>query len=403
MAWPIYWIPTQIDAMRIVYIVTVPLTALVLMKGHLRYMRECGHDVVLISSPGKELDEVARRDGIRTIGIPMERDVNLFADLISLWRLILCLHSIKPHIVNASTPKAGFLGIIAAAVCAVPVRVYWLRGLRLETLKGLKRHVSHLTERIACGLSTSFVSVSQSLARASVESGIAQASKIHVICNGSSNGVQATRWLEAAAQQDKIAVLRESLKIPADAKVIGFVGRLTRDKGVAELLLAYERVLQQQPNTWLLILGGYEKGDPVSQQSVEIIKAQPRIVHVGFVPDPAPYYPLMHVLAFPSYREGFPNVILEAAIAGAPAVGFDSTGVVDAIVNNVTGCLVKQGDVHAFSEALLRVIQDENLRAALSESGKKRAINDFKPEQIWRAWNDLYMKEYTVRSLQPIS
>lgn len=389
--------------MRIVYVVTVPMTALVLMKGHLRYMRECGHEVVLISSPGKDLDAVAKRDEIQTVGIPIEREINLFADLISLYRLILCLHALKPDIVNASTPKAGFLGMVAAMICGVPVRMYWLRGLRMETLAGIKRGVTFFTEWLACALATNLVSVSWSLARAAIESGIVKAPKVTVLGSGSSNGVHAMHWLEAAARQEDADALRQALKIPASAKVIGFVGRLTRDKGLSDVLLAYERIVKEQPDAWLLILGAFEKGDPVSQHAVETVKGHPQIVHVGFVADTAPYYPLMRVLAFPSYREGFPNTILEAAIAGTPAVGYDSTGVVDAIVDNDTGLLVRQGDAGALSEALLRIIQDSQLQKSFSEAGRRRAMHDFKPEEIWRAWNDLYVKEYAERCLQVAS
>ena len=355
------------------------------MRGQLAYMRDRGFDVVLISSPDEDLEVVAAQEGVPTVAVAMEREIHIVRDLVSLYRLCKALHTLKPDIVNASTPKAGLLGMVSAFLVRVPVRIYVLRGLRLETTQGLMRLALHIAERISCACAHRVICVSRSLRKAFVDQGLALMEKTEVLAAGSSNGVDAKHFMSIQGTAKQTRALRTQLGLRSEDLVIGFVGRFTRDKGIMELLDAFEHGWAGVPNIRLLLVGDFEDGDPIPDDYVRRIREHPGVVVSGFVPDTAPYYSLFHVLAFPSYREGFPNAPLEAAAAGVPVVGFRVTGTVDAVQDGTTGTLVPPGDVACLARALRMYLDDSDLRRRHGQAGRDRVARDFRQQDIWEA------------------
>ncbi len=269
----------------------------------------------------------------------------------------------------------------------MPVRIYTLRGLRLETTRGLKRRLLAMGERAAARAAHRVVAVSASLARRFDELGLGDPAKVSVLGAGSSNGVRPLLPDAGGAA----ASLRRKLGLPAGAPVVGYVGRLTRDKGVAELATAFAEVGRVIPAVHLLLVGDFESGDPVPPQAIARLTADPRVVITGFVSPVDPYYRLMDVLALPSHREGFPNAPLEAAMAGVPTVGFAATGTVDAIVDGATGALVRPGgDAEALAAALRRYLERPELAAAHGAAARRRAEREFRPERVWGELIELY-------------
>ena len=375
---------------KLCYITTHAMSAEFLMRGQLAFLREQGFDVTLIASPHESLSIVAEREGVHVIPVPMEREISPLRDLKALWQLCVALRKLRPQIVNAGTPKAGLLGNLAAWLCRIPVRIYTLRGLRLETTSGLKSRLLNATERLAAACAHQVIAVSHSLRDAYVVRGLTSHSKTAVMRSGSSNGVSVERFRFGESQWSQIRDLRAKWDIPVDAPVIGFVGRMTRDKGIPELFAAFERLSPEFPDARLMLVGEIERGDPLSAELLRRMQSHPNVILTGPMKEVALYYGLFDMLAFPSYREGFPNVPLEAAAAGLPVIGFKATGTIDAVIDGSTGTLVEIGDVVALTAAIGRYLREPFVRKQHGDAGRRRAVREFRREDIWQALVDNY-------------
>jgi len=363
---------------HIVVGITNSQTCMVL-GDRLRVLREEGFRVTLVSSPGELLTSTAIQNGVEPVALPMHRQIAPLADLVSLVRLCWLLHRLKPDMTEFSTPKAGLPGSIAAMLCGVPTRVYFLRGLKLETCTGLKQRILLVTERVASACSHVVLCNSDSLRQRAYDLGVVPAAKLRVLGAGSSNGVDVKRFAPGFSN------LRHDLGLPRNAPVVGFVGRLTRDKGVPELVEAFDAILAARPDAHLLLVGWFDASeDALGQELRSRIRNHPHIHLTGFVANTAPYYRVMDMMVLPTRREGFPNVVLEAAATGIPVITTLATGSRDAVLPEVTGLLIPPGYPEAISEAVLQLLGNPQRCRRMGEAARSWVLEHYVNERVLR-------------------
>lgn len=359
------------------------------MRGQFQSMRTKGYQVSFISSRGKqgELQEVGQREDVDVYELDVSREIDPVRDVAAMGHMSSLLIKVRPDIINYGNPKTGMVASLAATILGTSVRIYTLHGLRLETATGVKRRILWYTEWLTMQCSHQVVAVSESLRARAIELGLVPEAKIIILHRGSVNGIQ-----PLTAQPDEVERIRAGLQLPKNAVVMGFVGRFTRDKGVRELVEAFLQLRQTNPEAHLLLVGDYEEGDPVDQETRRQIQNQDGIVLAGYAEDVAPYYALMDVVVLPTYREGFPTVALEAASMGLPLISTDATGARDAVQDGVTGLQVPVGDITALHAAMLRLVIDPDLRTALGERARAWIVQDYSQERLWNEWHNLYQR-----------
>ncbi len=377
---------------RLAFAVTHPATASILLRGQLAYLRANGFDVAVVSGLGPELALLREREGVETFGVDLSRELRPWEAPSALAAMRSALHRFGPDILNASTPKAALLSLLAARVLPIPRRLYQVRGLRLEGATGWRRSVLRALERSTVALATDIVCVSRSLHRACMaERVIAPGREVSLI---PSNGIDLDHFRSRAATATLGLATRHALGIDANALVFGFVGRLALDKGIEDILGVMERISASRPEASLLIVGGDLAGDALSSELTTRLRKLPRVHSVARVDDTAPYYAAMDVLLFPSHREGLPNVPLEAAAMEVPTLGYRVTGVTDAVDDGVTGRLVALGDVPSLAAGALEY-GSPSVRRDHGMAARRLVMERFSQSATWARWLELY------RSLAP--
>lgn len=355
-------------------------------------MKARGIDVFALATPGEDLERFAKREDVPVYGVEMLRSISPLSDLVAVYRIVRLIRRIRPHIVHAHTPKGGLLGMIAAWVARVPVRVYHIRGLPLMTASGPKRMLLKWTERIACALANRVLCVSHSIREVATAERLCPPHKIHVLLGGSGNGVDATgRFDPHSVGESARAETRLQYGIPDDALVVGFVGRLVRDKGIVELVEAWQILREELPDLHLLLLGPFEAEDPVPPSVEAVLRQDPRVHLTGMAWETPPLYAAMDLLVLPTYREGFPNSPLEAASMALPVVATRVPGCTDAVADGVTGTLVPSRDAAALTVALRAYLRDPDMRRSHGRAGRERVLVEFRREAVWEALFEEYL------------
>jgi len=376
--------------MIVVHVTTVPQT-LWFLRGQAAFLGERGYEVHAVSSEGDDLTRFAAAEGVTSHAVNMHRAISPLGDLFAITRLYRLFKALKPGIVHAHTPKGGLLGMVAATLAGVPARVYHIHGLPMMTATGMKKRLLWCSEWMSCRLAHTVLCVSRSVRDVAVAHGLVGGEKVRVLCDGSINGVDSAKRFRRDEE-----LLRESQRIRAEngiqahELVVGFVGRVVRDKGIVELEQAWNRVRRDFPSAHLLIVGPQERQDPVPRSVVDRLMSDPRVHMVGQDMNVPRWFGAMDVLALPTYREGFVVTALEASAMELPIVATDVPGCRDAVVNGQTGILVPAYDADALARALSRYLSDASLRMLHGAQGRARCIKLFGPERLWQATVDVY-------------
>ena len=368
---------------KVIHVTTVPET-LSFLRGQAGHFQSRGWEVAVVSSPGPALDAFARRESVPARGVEMARSITPFADLVSIARLWKIFRELRPDVVHGHTPKGGLLAMIAAFLAGVPRRIYTVHGLPLETATGAHRFLLGWTERVSCGLAHVVHAVSDSLAARVLSERLCDSTKLRVLGRGTINGVDAARVFNPSPATIRAGdELRSFLRIPPRAPVVGFVGRLVRDKGVGDLVSAWNSLKGEFPRLHLLVAGVFEPRDPVPADVRMTLESDPRIHLAGQVENMPAVYSASDVIALPTRREGFPQVPLEAAAMERPVAATRVTGCVDAVEDGRTGTLAPAGDSEALAAALRAYLLDPGLSRRHGQAGRQRVLRDFRPERLW--------------------
>lgn len=368
---------------KVIRISTIPMSLDVLLQGQLRMLAE-HYEVVGVSSPGADLEKVEKREGIRTLAVPMERKIAPFKDLVSLIRLIRLFHREKPWMVHSITPKAGLLAMMAAWICRVPVRVHLFTGLVFPTTTGLKQKILMATDKLTCACATRVIPEGKGVKR-DLEQFNITSKPLEIIGNGNINGIDLDYFARTAEVEEKAQAYRKK-----DTTTFCFVGRMVRDKGINELVAAFEKLYQTHPDTRLLLVGPFEDAlDPVLPETKRVIEQHAAIEWMGWQKDIRPFLAASDVFVFPSYREGFPNVVIQAGAMELPCLVTDINGCNEIIEEGVNGCIIPSQDQQALYEAMEKLL-DTELRETLRQQARPQIANRYERKALWKELLQFY-------------
>jgi glycosyltransferase involved in cell wall biosynthesis len=369
--------------LKLCRIATVPLAFRTFLKEQLRATVASGIDLTLVATPGPELETIARETGASHAGIPIRRQPAPVSDLGSLFRITRFLRRHQFDLVHSTTPKAGLLTALAARIAGVPVRMHTFTGQPWVEMHGIARAVARRGDQVTARLMSQCYADSPSQQDFLVREGIARPGKIKVVGLGSISGVDLRQFSPETWGGARAMQTRQELGIPAGDLVIVFVGRVTKDKGINELLAAFEAIGARDATTHLLLVGPFEpERDPLPPETVDRLQHNRRIHLLGFSATPEKYLAAADIFCLPSYREGFGSSAAEAAAMGLPVIVTRVTGLVDAVVEGVTALMVPPKDTKLLTSALETLLRSPDLRRSLGQTGRERVIRHFDARSV---------------------
>jgi glycosyltransferase involved in cell wall biosynthesis len=360
---------------KICILTTISLSIKSFYRGQFEALRQAGFEVTVICADDSELTGWLP-EGVRFIPVSFSRVLSPFSDLAALLRLYPVFRKEKFSIIQYSTPKASLLGALAAFLANAPVRIYILWGLYYMGQKGFKYKLFKYIEKIICRLSHKILPISHEMVDFALNEGFGSKEKYEVMLNGSACGVDLDRF-DPDKWKNSRPEIRDQFQIPENSVVIGTIARLTGDKGVNELVKAFNHISEQTPGVYLLLVGMQEEKDRLLPETEQIIHDNPRIRTTGWQDDPLPFYAAMDIFCLPTYREGFGEVNLEAQAMGLPVVSTDTIGPRESVENGTTGFLVEPKNTEVLIEPLTKLIHSPELRSRMGQLGRQRVMDKF--------------------------
>lgn len=377
--------------MNILHVVNISFVIPYFLGKQLNWFSERGNKEYIVCSDSEELKKFSEEYSFEYRAIDVLRKISITQDLKAVWKTAKYIRDTNVSVVTGHTPKGGLIAMLAAYITRVPVRIYFRHGLVYETSHGMKRSLLVNIDRFASKLATKIVCVSPSVARRSLEDWLNPASKQVVLMNGTCNGIDTERFSVDSVDRSKLRDLKAKLGINDKDFVIGFAGRLVRDKGIIELVRAYKALRAEHQNARLMLVGMLEIRDALPEDVVKVIQEDEGIIKTGYVgyEEIEYYYALMDVFVLASYREGFPTSVLEASAMNLPVITTRATGCIDSIIEGETGIFVKHDEKELLS-ALVSLYDNEDKRSIMGECGRQFVKDHFNQELIWKEIEKLY-------------
>ncbi|OWP87309.1 glycosyltransferase family 1 protein [Flavobacterium covae] len=373
---------------KILRITTVPISLEKLLTGQLTYMSQF-YEVIAISSEKENLVKFGKSNQLPVFYLNLTRKITPFHDLYAIFRLVVFLIKTKPEIVHTHTPKAGMVGMLASKLAGVPHRLHTVAGLPLMEAVGVKRKILNLVEKLTYVCATKVYPNSKGLEKFILENNFAPKEKIKIIGNGSSNGINTAFFAPEQISEEETLKLKAQLDIAKDDFVFIFVGRLVKDKGINELITAFTNL--NLSKTKLLLVGALESDlDPLLPETLIEIEENINIVNVGYQSDVRPYFKVANVLVFPSYREGFPNVVMQAGAMELPAIVSNINGCNEIIEEGKNGLIIPVKNSKAIEEAMRKVYQEKSLFDQLKSNARQMIVSRYEQKIIWEAIRNEY-------------
>ncbi|MCK8480608.1 glycosyltransferase family 4 protein [Psychroserpens algicola] len=368
---------------KLIRITTVPSSLRTLLKGQHRFMSQY-YEVIGVSGDGDALQEVRQNEGIKTHVVEMTRTITPFKDLKATYQLYKFFKQEKPFIVHTHTPKAGTLGMLAAKLAGVPHRLHTIAGLPLLEATGSKRKLLDTVEKFTYSCATQILPNSTALKDIIIKNKYTKAAKLKVIGNGSSNGIDTTHYDSALVSEEKQQQLKQELGIQDTDTVFIFIGRIVKSKGINELVNAFNNLSSKVSDAKLILVGPKEDHlDPLLPETEAFIKENKQILAVGMQKDIRPYVAISDVLTFPSYREGFPNVVLQASCMELPCIVSDINGCNEIIEHQLNGLIIPVKNETALEDAMQFMITNPEKRQAMVAHTRSRIIERYDQSFVW--------------------
>ena len=370
---------------KLIRITTVPMSLMYLLPGQMNFMKEHGYDVLMISADGKEREAVMEAEKCRHIVVPMTRKITPLQDLKCLFQLIKIFRKEKPDIVHSHTPKAGLLGMIAARICGVKARVHTVAGLPMMVEKGAKYKLLKWVEKITYAAANHVWPNSHSLLEFISKNKMTHPGKLSMIAKGSTNGINTDRFNENNIIPERLQAIKENIQYDASNTYLLCMGRLVKDKGIVELINVFKVLNQSSPSLKLILVGDFESSlDPLPEQTVAEIKNNGSIIHIHWTTEVEYYMHLADNFIFPSHREGFPNVLLQAGAMKLPIICSRIPGNIDIVKENETGLIFEPGNESQIQSLILQAISQKEKMMGMAAKLKQTIFSEYQRSYIWQ-------------------
>lgn len=367
---------------KLIRVSTIPMSLNYLLKGQLHFLSK-RFNVLAVSSPGKDLELIKQREKIDVKSIPIKRNISILNDIKSLIKMYLLFKKEKPQIVHSITPKAGLISMIAAYFARVPIRMHTFTGLIFPTKKGGFQKLLIVMDKILCYCATNVYPEGKGVKKDLVNFRITK-KELKIIANGNVNGIDLNYFTPTTVSLDEKSNLSNNLGIIKTDFVFIFVGRLVGDKGINELVTVFDKINKTHQDLKLLLVGSMEKKlDPLNKETIRIIEENKNILAVGFQYDVRPYLAIANALVFPSYREGFPNVVMQAGAMELPSIVTNINGSNEIIANNQNGIIIEPKKENELLNAMEQMYTDKNLFKKLKSKSRFMIENRYNQQFVW--------------------